>query len=64
MTWLIGCWVGVKMSQDLRPTLCEVLLTLLQPTEDLVVRFEAANTLRIYILSKTIVELNVRVPKL
>lgn len=50
--WLIGHWVGVKLSTDLRPVLYESILPLLQPSEDLVVRMEAAGTLKVDILWK------------
>lgn len=45
--WLLGCWVGVKLSSSLRPTLYQAILPLLQNNEDLVVRLEAANTLKL-----------------
>ena len=48
--WLIGCWCGVKMSAKLRPTLYQTILPLLHENEDLVVRIEAAMTLRSDIL--------------
>ncbi|CAI9731381.1 importin-11 isoform X2 [Octopus vulgaris] len=44
--WLVSQWVGVKLSVSLRATLYETILPLLQEKEDLVVRLEAANTLR------------------
>ncbi|CAG2187918.1 Importin-11 [Mytilus edulis] len=44
--WLIGQWVGVKMSQSLRPNLYQALIPLLAKEEDLVVRLEAAQTLK------------------
>ena len=50
VVWLIGCWVGVKFSSDLQPLLYNTLLPLLRQEEDLVVRMEAAYTLRIDIL--------------
>ncbi|XP_013780751.1 importin-11-like [Limulus polyphemus] len=46
VTWLIGQWVGVKLSPELRPILYEALLPLLDEQEDLVVRLAAANTLK------------------
>ena len=49
--WLVSQWVGVKLSVTLRPTLYEAILPLLQEDEDLVVRLEAANTLRTDILT-------------
>ncbi|KAL4228026.1 Importin-11 [Mactra antiquata] len=48
--WLCGQWVNVKLSSSLRPALYEAICPLLQPTEDLVVRLEAANTLKLDIL--------------
>lgn len=45
--WLIGCWVGVKLSTSLRPKLYEILIPFLDRSEDLVVRIEAALTLKI-----------------
>ncbi|XP_064620355.1 importin-11-like [Lineus longissimus] len=46
VVWLIGQWVSVKLSPSLRPLLYENLLPLLKAEEDLVVRIEAANTLK------------------
>ena len=40
--WLLGCWVNVKMSPSLRPSLYRTLLPILHPREDLVVREQAA----------------------
>ena len=37
VVWLLGNWVGVKMANSLRPSLYSVLISLLQPSEDLVV---------------------------
>ncbi|KAL3866114.1 hypothetical protein ACJMK2_043446 [Sinanodonta woodiana] len=48
--WLAGQWVGVKMSMALRPSLYQAILPLLSSDEDLVVRLEAANTLKLDIL--------------
>ena len=48
--WLVGQWVGVKLSASLRPVLYQAILPLLQKDEDLVVRIEAANTLKLDIL--------------
>ena len=42
--------MGVKLSASLRPTLYQAILPLLQEDEDLVVRIEAANTLKLDIL--------------
>ena len=52
--WLIGCWIGVKFSTSQRHFLYEAILPLLQPTEDMVVRIEAAATLKADILCKLI----------
>ena len=49
--WLIGCWIGVKFSTSQRHMLYESILPLLQPSEDMVVRIEAAATLKADILS-------------
>ena len=38
VVWLLGNWVAVKMSTELRPSLYSVLVSVLQPCEDLVVR--------------------------
>ncbi|XP_059176481.1 importin-11-like isoform X2 [Physella acuta] len=46
VVWLIGQWVGVKMSVSLRPALYEAVIGLLDPNEDLAVRLEAAQTLK------------------
>ena len=40
--WLIGQWSGVKLSPELRPKLYQILVPLLNPQEDLVVRLAAA----------------------
>jgi len=53
--WLCGQWVGVKLSASLRPTLYSAICPLLQPQEDLVVRLQAANTLKLDILQHTAV---------
>ena len=37
VVWLLGNWVGVKMSSSLRPSLYSVLSQVLQPTEELAV---------------------------
>nr|XP_022334186.1 importin-11-like [Crassostrea virginica] len=44
--WLCAHWVGVKMSASLRPTLYQAIISLLNKSEDLVVRIEAAMTLK------------------
>ena len=48
--WLVGQWVGVKLSASLRPVLYQAILPLLEKGQDLVVRLEAANTLKLDIL--------------
>lgn len=50
----MGQWVGVKMSVNLRPALYEAVLGLLDPSEDLAVRLEAAQTLKTDILKKCV----------
>ena len=47
--WLIGQWSGVKLSPELRPRLYEILVPLLNPQEDLVVRLAAAKALKVVI---------------
>ncbi|XP_041361999.1 importin-11-like isoform X2 [Gigantopelta aegis] len=44
--WLVGQWVGVKMSVSLRPSLYEAIISLLDKQEDLAVRLEAAACLK------------------
>ncbi|XP_075695331.1 importin-11 isoform X1 [Rhinoderma darwinii] len=44
--WLIGQWVSVKFKADLRPSLYQAILNLLQD-QDLVVRIETATTLKL-----------------
>lgn len=46
VVWLMGQWVGVKMSVSLRPALYAAVLELLDTQEDLAVRLEAAQTLK------------------
>ncbi|PVD19589.1 hypothetical protein C0Q70_20079 [Pomacea canaliculata] len=53
VVWLMGQWVGVKMSVSLRPALYEAILSLLHKDEDLAVRLEAAHTLKTDILLHT-----------
>ncbi|XP_054710284.1 LOW QUALITY PROTEIN: importin-11-like [Uloborus diversus] len=48
--WLIGQWVGVKMSPEMRPLLYEIIIQLLNNEENLVVRLAAANALKVDIL--------------
>lgn len=47
--WLLGQWSGVKLSPELRPRLYELLMPLLVPPEDLVVRLAAAKAMRVVI---------------
>ncbi|GFT81035.1 importin-11 [Trichonephila clavipes] len=47
--WLIGQWVGVKMSPEMRPLLYEVILQLLGSDENLIVRLAASNALKVSI---------------
>lgn len=49
VVWLIGQWSGVKLSPELRPKLYEILLPLLERSEDLVVRLAAAKALKVVI---------------
>lgn len=49
MIWLIGQWLGVRFSPDLRPTLYATILPLLQANEDMAVRLTASNTLKLAI---------------
>ena len=51
--WLCAQWVGVKMSPSLRPDLYQAIIPLLGKDEDLVVRIEAAQTLKTDILCIT-----------
>ena len=44
--WLIGNWVGVKLSPELRPRLYAVIQTLMDRSEDMVIRLEAASALK------------------
>lgn len=46
MIWLIGNWISVKVPVDSRSLIYNVVLNLLREDEDLVVRLEAALTLR------------------
>lgn len=45
--WLIGQWIGVKLSPTLHPAVYQAVLPLLSHEEDLVVRITAAQTLKI-----------------
>ncbi len=56
--WLIGCWIGVKFSTSHRHELYEALIPLLQPSEDMAVRIEAAATLKIDILFISAIRVN------
>jgi hypothetical protein len=47
--WLLGQWSGIKLSPELRPRLYQILLPLLDPTEDMVVRLVAAKALKVVI---------------
>ncbi|XP_063982373.1 importin-11 [Diachasmimorpha longicaudata] len=44
--WLIGKWIGVKFSGDLRPDFYKMMTEALGPEQDLVVRIEASDTLK------------------
>lgn len=46
VAWLIGQWVGVKLSPELRPVLYKTLVECLDPSEDLVVRLTAAGAVK------------------
>ena len=46
VVWLLGRWIGVKLSVDLRPLIYETVLGLMEPGEDLVIRLTSAVTLR------------------
>lgn len=54
MIWLIGNWVTVKLSVSARPVVYSAILSLLAEQEDLVVRMEAALTLKAGIYSSII----------
>ncbi|KAG8187533.1 hypothetical protein JTE90_008420 [Oedothorax gibbosus] len=45
--WLIGQWVGVKLSPEMRPLLYEVILQLLRNEDNLIVRLAAATALKV-----------------
>lgn len=49
VAWLISQWVCVKFSDDLRPTLYRLLLDMMMPDQDIVVRLESALALKISI---------------
>ncbi|CAB4042221.1 Importin-11, partial [Paramuricea clavata] len=44
--WLIGRWINVKLSPPYRPTLYEIIINLMNESEDLVVRLNASKTLQ------------------
>ncbi|XP_075209818.1 importin-11-like [Lycorma delicatula] len=46
VAWLLGQWIGVKLSCELRPTLYAAMLPLLQPGEDMAVRLTASTTIK------------------
>lgn len=46
---MISQWVCVKFSDTLRPTLYRLLLDMIKPDQDLVVRLESALTLKMAI---------------
>ncbi|XP_065912020.1 importin-11-like isoform X2 [Dysidea avara] len=45
VVWLLGHWVSVKMSTELRPSLYSCLLQLLHPSERLLIRLAASQSL-------------------
>lgn len=47
VSWVIGKWVGVKASPQIRPTIYQILLGLLAPNQDLVVRLTSVTSLKI-----------------
>ncbi|KAK3911749.1 Importin-11 [Frankliniella fusca] len=46
VAWLLGQWTGVRFSAELRPVLYSAILSLLQPSEDLVVRLTVSRALK------------------
>ncbi|CAO3687345.1 unnamed protein product [Umbelopsis vinacea] len=46
IAWMIGHWIGVKIDKQYRNYVYQVMLQLLAPEEDMVVRLVAANNLR------------------
>jgi len=44
--WLIGMWISVKLSVSMRPVVYQTIFKMLHESEDVVVRLEAAFTLR------------------
>lgn len=51
VVWLLGHWVTVKMSTELRPSLYSCLLQLMHPNERLLIRLAASQSLYSCILS-------------
>jgi hypothetical protein len=49
ISWLIGKWIVVKASNTVRPIIYDILLTLLKPEQDIVVKLTAVSDLRICI---------------
>ncbi|XP_068146412.1 importin-11 [Drosophila tropicalis] len=47
--WLVGHWVGVQLSRELRPLAYEACLHLLRPQEDMPTRLASARTLNLLI---------------
>jgi hypothetical protein len=46
IAWMIGHWIGVKIDKQYRSYVYQIMLQLLAPEEDMVVRLVAANNLR------------------
>jgi hypothetical protein len=46
IAWIIGHWIGVKIDKQYRSYVYQIMLQLLAPEEDMVVRLVAANNLR------------------
>lgn len=46
IAWIIGHWIGVKIDKQYRNYVYQIMLQLLAPEEDMVVRLVAANNLR------------------
>ncbi|KAL6626092.1 ARM repeat-containing protein [Neocallimastix sp. 'constans'] len=44
ISWLISKWISVKVSKEIRPKIYELLISLLVPEEDLVIRLTTINT--------------------
>eukprot|EP00842_Homolaphlyctis_polyrhiza_P000158 jgi/Hompol1/1142/HPOL_001071-RA len=49
ISWVIGKWVAVKAPADIRPTLYDIVLSFMARDDDLVVRLQAVNDLRLCI---------------